>query len=140
MNFTLLQAGARGKIVYPSAIVVGGGASFVFNYPHEFPGFRLQRYGKDTLSGAGVQQSMTQFIDVQFDFGVPFIPPAMVTVWFNFLMSALQRTPFDLYPDSTKTGYLTCLLMQDEVGADHQGPGLYEIRTLKLRVLITAAP
>jgi hypothetical protein len=135
-SFNLLQAGDNGKIVYPSTIVEEGGTSFVFPYPANFPAFRLRRFGKDTLSGAGLQQSMTQFIDTQFDFQVPWVAAAMASTWFLFFLSALQKVPFDFYPDASQTTCLTCLLMDDAVDLDYKSAGQYELKTVKLRVLI----
>jgi hypothetical protein len=138
-GFNPLQAGASAKIIYPSVVVQAGGTSFTFPYPRNFPAFLLQRYGKDTLSGAGLQQSMTQFVDVQFDFSVPWIANAMATTWFNFLMSAIRRVPFDFYPDVTQTSYFTLLLMDDAAGLAYKTAGQYELKTVKVRILIAAA-
>jgi hypothetical protein len=136
-SFTLMPAGASARVVYPSAVIESGGAAFTFGYPKGFPAFRLKRSGKDTLSGAGLQQSMTQFLDVQFDFGVPYVPASDAAAWFMFIKSALQRVPFDFYPDATKTAYLTCLLMDDEAALDYRAAGCYELKTMNLRILIT---
>jgi len=137
-SFQLIPAGATGKIVYPSIVVQANGTTFAFNYPaREFPAFHLERYGKDKLSGAGLQQSMTQFIDTQFDFHVPFVPGSDVVSWFNFCVSALQQVPFDLYPDAASPKFITCLLMNKAADMKRQSPGRYELQTLKVRVLIT---
>lgn len=131
------MVGLNAKIVYPSAIIQSGGASFTFTYPRRFPAFQLKRIGKDSLSGAGLQQSMTQYVDVQFDFDVPVIANAQAATWFAFLMSAIQRIPFDIYPDATKTNYITCLLMDNGAGLPWRSPGYFELKTMHLRVLIT---
>jgi hypothetical protein len=138
MSFSLLTGGATGKIVYPSAALgLPSPTAFSFAYPaRQFPAFSMKRYGKDTLSGAGKQQSMTQFVDIQFAFEVPWVPSADAVAWFNFCLSAIQRTPFDFYPDSTQAGFVTCILMNDAADLLYQGPGRYKLQSLKLRQFI----
>ena len=115
------------------------GNELIFTYPGRlFPYFDPVWHGHDEFSTAGVQQTITWYIDQLTDFEVPYIEDgADAAAWKTFLQSAIQRVPFDFYQDSTLGSFVSLLMMDSNPKMEYRYPGLYQLK-LKCRKVILA--
>jgi hypothetical protein len=115
------------------------GATLNFLYPERnVTGFSLQWYGHDELSGGGLEQSVTQFVDDQTAFDMPVVILGTdLSAWYLFLKSyGLPRVPFDLTLADGNPGTGTYVLTSNAIKADWKAVNVYGF-TLELRKVIT---
>ncbi len=94
---------AAPKIVYPS----GGGTTILFPWqPLRFSPQRKRAERTDSISTAGVQQSMLERIENLLRLEIGFVPTvaagseAILTAWGSFFDEALKGTPWDYFKDA----------------------------------------
>lgn len=132
----LVLAGALPKVVYPSASigVVAGLPSGTLNFlrqPRFVPAFYLNAVRHDTLSTAGVRQSILERIENFFEFEMEWVALiADVAAWKQFMSYALAGGAFDYYADGTKTTFTTFLLEDTKWIPRYKVPGEYTFKAL----------
>jgi len=107
-------------------------------YPmRHMPGFVFSRIGNDTESSAGYQQSITQFVRQEFEVDAPHVAVGQDTLsWAAFIQSAIQRVPFDFYPDASSPAFNTYIMMDNKSAAGYSSPGFYSIGKMTWKLLI----
>ena len=91
------------KIIYPS----GAGTTLLFPWqPLRFSPQRKRAERTDSLSTAGVQQSILERVENLLRLEIAFVPTvaasteAILTAWRSFFDEALKGTPWDYFKDA----------------------------------------
>jgi hypothetical protein len=125
---------AAPKIVYPT----GGANTLSFGqYPRLVPAYYQVAARTDSISTAGVKQSILQRIHNFLDFTMEYVALGTdVTNWAGFFATALAGTAFDYYPDSSLASFTTYTLEDVEWKAAWKSLGRYTFK-MKMRQVVT---
>jgi len=125
---------AAPKIVYPA----GGTNTLNFGqYPRLVPAYYQRAERTDSISTAGVKQSILQRIDNFLDFTMEWVASSTdIQNWNAFFAQALQGTAFDYYPDSSQGTFTTYTLEDVEWKAAWKSLGRYSFK-VKFRQVVT---
>lgn len=125
---------ATPKIVYPS----GGANTLNFQqYPRQVPGQWQTAKRTDSISTAGVKQSMLQRIENFIEFTMEWVQAGTdLSNWTAFFSTALQGTAFDYYPDSSLGTFTTYTLEDVDWKAAYKSLGRYSFK-VKFRLVVT---
>ena len=117
------------------------GATLVFTFPgREFPYSNREWKGHDEFSYAGLQQSITWYVDRILDFRLPYIQDGIdVAAWDQFLAVAVRRIPWDFYLDSTQAQYQTVIMMDANPKLAYYAPGLWTASITARRAILGAS-
>jgi hypothetical protein len=115
------------------------GIALIFTYPgKDFPYSNRDWHGHDEFSTAGVQQSITWYVDNLLDFTMPFIQDGNdVAAWDQFLAVAIQRVPWDFYIDSTQPQYITVIMTTTKPKLAYKAPGLWTVDIQARQAILT---
>lgn len=123
---------ANPKILYTPA----GGSEQTLNFvspPSQQPGYLKAALRHDNISTAGIQESVLERIDRQFEIHLEWIRTgADLQNWGAFLDHALTGAPFAYYPDASQSAYVNGVLVETETRIDNKAPGIYAL-TLRFR-------
>ena len=99
------------KIVWPSA----GGNTVVFTWqPMRFTSVQKFVVRHDSISTAGVQETITERVDNLLTLEMEFVAEADLAGWGSFFDSALQGNAFDFFPDAALGASTTYILTDAE--------------------------
>ena len=105
------------------------GTSLQFSRQPRMVPYSIREFiGKDSFSTAGLRQSIVERIDNYLEFTMEWIGAGLdVSAWDAFLASAIQRIPFDYYPDSTASTFVTYSLIENAT-IPYKVPGQYQTK------------
>jgi hypothetical protein len=124
------------KIIWPD----GGGNVLRFSWPNKDISYYIHKAERtDDYSTYGIHVSVTQRIDHFLEFKVPIILLGQndAATWSTFLDYAATGGAFDYYPDSSITTWTVYHIDGTEVKMEYNAPGIYSIRGLRFRQVIT---
>jgi hypothetical protein len=112
---------ANPKIVYNPG---SGNVTLTFSRPvRNVPSVDKRADRTDSISTAGVKQTILRRVDEFLTFDLDYVPLADMAAWSSFMDYALAGKSFDYYPDASQSAFTTYTLESTTFTAAYRAAG-----------------